>query len=67
MDEFDYDERNGKPVKKENQFLGIDYVSIVPVLIKGMQDQQNKIESMEQQLKAQQKQIDQLKQMINNQ
>ena len=66
VDEFDYDKENGKFVKKENKYLGIDYMSLIPVLIKGMQDQQNKIDQLEQKLNKQQKQIDQLKSMIKN-
>lgn len=66
VDEFDYDKKNGKFVKKENKYLGIDYMSLIPVLIKGIQDQQNKIDQLEQKLNAQQKQIDQLKSMIKN-
>lgn len=59
VDEFDYDKENGKFVKKENEYLGIDYMSLIPVLIKGMQDQQNVIQS-------QKNQIDQLNKKISD-
>ena len=66
VDEFDYDKENGKFVKKENKYLGIDYMSLIPVLIKGMQDQQNKIDQLEQKLNKQQKQIDQLNKKVSD-
>jgi hypothetical protein len=48
-----------KPVDESKSLWGVDYNKLVPVLIKGMQEQQQQIE-------AQQKEIDELKTLVNS-
>jgi len=52
-------DENGNKVKKANTHLGVDYVALIPVLIKGMQEQQAIIEE-------QQARIDQLEVLISD-
>jgi len=52
-------DENGNKVKKANAHLGVDYVALIPVLIKGMQEQQAIIEE-------QQARIDQLEVLISD-
>ena len=42
----------------KNKILSVDYTSIIPLLTKGIQEQQKQIEQQDQQNQAQQKQID---------
>jgi len=51
-------DEEGNPVKKASAHLGVDYVALIPVLIKGMQEQQVLIEE-------QQARIDQLEAQIS--
>jgi hypothetical protein len=48
----------------QNKTLGVNYAELIPVLIKGMQEQQNQIENQDQKISDQQKQIDELKAMV---
>jgi hypothetical protein len=58
--DYDYviDEATGKKTKVPAEKLGVMYADIIPVLIKGMQEQQQQIEK-------QQQQIDELKQLVS--
>jgi trimeric autotransporter adhesin len=50
--------------KTEDKTLGVNYIAIIPILTKAMQEQQAQIEAQKAQLEAQQKQIDELKALI---
>ncbi len=52
-------DENGNKVKKAREHLGVDYTALIPVLIKGMQEQQVLIEE-------QQARIDQLEAQMSN-
>ena len=51
-------EATGAATKVKNEFLGLKYNALIPVLIKAMQEQQDQLES-------QQQQIEELKSMVN--
>ena len=44
--------------------MGITYANLVPVLTRAIQEQQKQIETQDQKLEAQQKQIDELKALV---
>lgn len=52
-------DENGNKVKKAREHLGVDYTALIPVLIKGMQEQQALIEEQE-------ARIDQLEALVSN-
>jgi len=49
---------------KKGEILGITYANLVPVLTRAIQEQQKQIETQDQKLEAQQKQIDELKALV---
>jgi hypothetical protein len=48
----------------ENKLLSVNYISIIPLLTKGIQEQQNLIESQQKQIESQQKQLDEIQELI---
>jgi hypothetical protein len=50
----------------ENQLWGVDYNKIVPVLVKGIQEQQQQINSQQEQIESQQQEIDELKSLVKS-
>ena len=49
---------------KKGEILGITYANLVPVLTRAIQEQQKQMETQDQKLEAQQKQIDELKAFV---
>lgn len=47
--------------ENENENLGMDYIQIVPVVVKAIQEQQSEMEMMKEQLKLQQQMIEELR------
>ena len=55
------DEETGEMGYIENEFMGIDYTDLIPVLIKGMQEQQGQIEEQQAQIEELKAEIESLK------
>lgn len=65
--DIDRDPETGEITRTKNPYLGIDYVSLVPVLINGIQEQQNKIDKLESQVESMEQRLKQLENMVENQ
>jgi hypothetical protein len=57
----DADVKNGKPSEK---FKALNYTELIPIIIKGMQEQQAIIDKQQQQINQQQQHIEQLEQLV---
>jgi hypothetical protein len=55
---------NAQPANTIIEFKAVNYTELIPVIIKGMQEQQQTIQTQQQQIQAQQQQIDKLTQML---
>ncbi|HYG51220.1 MAG TPA: tail fiber domain-containing protein, partial [Flavobacteriales bacterium] len=58
--------RHGEVVSKGYELVGLNYDGIIPVLTKGIQEQQTIIEEQDEKLNELQKQIDELKKLITS-
>lgn len=65
--DIDRDPETGEITRTKNPYLGIDYVSLVPVLINGIQEQQNKIDNLENKVESMEERLKQLEYMVENQ
>jgi hypothetical protein len=63
---YETDETTGARTKVTGDRLGVFYSDIIPVLIKGMQEQQQQIDAKDKKAIDQQEQIDELKASIKN-
>ncbi|MCF8217914.1 MAG: tail fiber domain-containing protein [Bacteroidales bacterium] len=72
--EIEYNSDTETYEKKETEYLSIDYISLVPVLINGIQEQQetiksqkHKIDQLENKVDSMEERLNRLEKMVNNQ
>lgn len=59
--DWDYDAKQGKMVKKNVDVLGVSYNDFIPLLIKGIQEQQTTIQDLQDELQSLKAEIENLK------
>ena len=64
---FEETEEKLEMTHPEMTFKSIDYISLIPLLLKGIQEQEQHIETLQQQLKIQKKEIDEIKSQLKKQ
>lgn len=58
-------DEHGKAKTEEITFKAVNYTAVIPMLVKGIQEQQNQLDEMQQQLEEQKKLNDDLKQRLD--